>query len=89
MRFGWVVGAGALAWFAIGTPASDVASWIWGDRPAPWETVDAFYYPNRNNLSHDERRLNVGSLDACRAWVAATAAPVSYTHLTLPTIYSV
>jgi hypothetical protein len=74
MRMGWIVGAVALAWFTLGSPMSDIAGWVWGNSPAPWETVDAFYYPNRNNLSHDERRLNVGSVDACRAWVAGAAA---------------
>jgi len=74
MRLGWIIGAVAFAWFALGTPASDIAGWTWGDRPAPWERVDAFYYPNRNNLSQDQRRLDVGTVEACRSWVLTIAA---------------
>ena len=49
---------------------SDIAGWVWRNSPAPWETVDALYYPTRNNLSHDERRLNVGSIDGvARRWL--------------------
>jgi hypothetical protein len=74
MRLIWIIGGGALAWFAFGSPASNLAGAIWGDRPAPWESVDAFYYPDRSNLSRSERSINVGSLESCRAWVAAAAA---------------
>ena len=74
MRVGWIVGAVILAWFALGSPMSDIAGWIWEDQPAPWESVDAFYYPNRSNLAKSERSLNVGSLEACRWWASKTAA---------------
>ena len=74
MRFGWIVGAAALAWFALGSPMSDIAGWVWGNSPAPWEGVDAFYYPNRNNLTQSERQMNVGSLEGCRSWVARAAS---------------
>jgi hypothetical protein len=36
--------------------------------------VDAFYYPNRNNLDKSERQLDVGSVEACRSWVSRIAA---------------
>lgn len=36
--------------------------------------VDAYYYPDRSNLSVYEVEYNVGSLDACRDWVYTQAA---------------
>ena len=61
-------------WLLLGSPKQDVAGWVWPDGPAPWETVDAFYYPNRSALTVDQRRIDVGGLEECRAWVHAAAA---------------
>lgn len=36
--------------------------------------VDAYYYPNRNDLSVYEVKYDVGSVEACRDWVYAQAA---------------
>jgi hypothetical protein len=38
------------------------------------EQVDAFYYPNKNNLTIHEFFPNVGSVDNCRAVVSQAAA---------------
>ena len=62
------------AWAYFGSPKRDVADWFWKDDAAPWETVDAFYYPDRQNLSVDVRRLGIATVSECRAWVAAQAA---------------
>ncbi len=65
---------GVILWAVFGSPKKDVANLIWPDSPAPWETVDAFYYPNRHNLSTFETVRGLASLDGCRAWVRGAAA---------------
>jgi hypothetical protein len=77
MRLKWIVVAVVMVWIAFGSLASDVAGLIWGHQPAPWESVDAFYYPDRYNLGRSERGVNVGGLEACRAWVARAAAQLN------------
>ena len=62
-----------LAWATLGSPKQDAANIFWGDNPAPWEQVDAFFYPSRSNLLVDVRRLNLRSLDECRNWVREQA----------------
>ena len=54
-------------------PAQTVADWFWPSSAAPWEEVDAVYYPDKENLWNYERRRNVGSLADCRTWVRAEA----------------
>jgi hypothetical protein len=53
----------------FGHPGKTIASWLWPNSVAPWENVHAFYYPDRDSLAVDKRRVNIGSLAACRAWV--------------------
>jgi hypothetical protein len=62
------------AWFYFGDPPGTVAGWLWPNDAAPWEQVDAFYYPDRGNLAVDQRRRDVGSVEGCRDWVFAAAA---------------
>jgi hypothetical protein len=31
-----------IGWLAVGRPMNDLAGLFWPERPAPWETVDAF-----------------------------------------------
>jgi hypothetical protein len=61
-------------WFGFGNPKNTVAGCFWGSDPAPWEVVDAFYYPDRHNLSQSQRAMDVGGLDQCRAWVSRMAS---------------
>lgn len=61
-------------WFWLGDPGRTVASWFWEYEAAPWERVDAFYYPDRSNLAEVKSRLEVGSLEECRDWVYSMAA---------------
>ena len=68
----FLVVAAIVLWFVFGDPATNVASWFWSSSAAPWEEVDAVYYPNRNNLTVHGRR-DVGSVENCRAWVRAEA----------------
>ena len=67
MRY-FAVGALCL-WALFGSPTNDLAGVFWSQRPAPWEAVDAFYYPDRHNLSIHRAAYNLGSLDGCRSWV--------------------
>ena len=62
------------SWVLLGSPRQDVAGWVWPESPAPWESVDAFYYPNRNAPTVDKRQTNVGGLEACRSWARTAAA---------------
>lgn len=64
---------GVVLWFALGNPGRDVANWLWPRTPAPWETVDAYYYPDRNNLTRHEAARGLTSVDACRWWVRTVA----------------
>jgi hypothetical protein len=72
----WGIGFIPVIGLSVGgcDPKTQVAGWFWPSSAAPWEQVDAFYYPDRNNLLSDERHLNVGSVEACRAWVSSRAA---------------
>ena len=54
-------------------PASTVANWFWPNSAAPWEEVDAVYYPNKYDLTVYQLGRDVGSLENCRAWVGAKA----------------
>ena len=65
---------GLIAWFVVGDPPKTVANWFWSAGSAPWENVDAFYYPNRSNLSVHEMAEGVGDLDDCRSWVTLQAS---------------
>ena len=65
---------GFMVWAALGSPRQTVTGWIWPHSPAPWEAVDAFYYPDKSNLEVSLDNLDVGGLAQCRAWVNSTAA---------------
>lgn len=65
----WIIVLGLIAWALVGKPSRDIADWLWGNSPAPWETVDAFYYPNKSNLYRDSRAIGLKSVEECRQWV--------------------
>lgn len=69
-----IVAVALAAWFVFGNPTSTIAGWLWKDSAAPWETVDAFYYPNRNDFTVDVSSTGLSSVDECRDWVNAEAA---------------
>jgi len=54
---------------------------MWGDSPAPWETVNAFYYPDKNDLTIDQRYFGFDTLAECRNWVYEHAAENGDPHL--------
>lgn len=70
----WGAAGLVLIWLVFGSPLSTAANLFWKEGPAPWETIDAYYYPDRYDLSVDISRLDVSSIRACRDWVYATAA---------------
>lgn len=73
MRLWFFALAGLALWALLGSPNADIAGLFWPSGPAPWEQVDALYYPDRRRLSDHRMARGVGSLDACRAWVRAMA----------------
>ncbi|WP_299821237.1 hypothetical protein [uncultured Jannaschia sp.] len=62
------------AWFVFGDPPKTVANWFWSDGAAPWEEVDAYYYPDRSNLTSYQAGPGLRSVQECRDWVNAAAA---------------
>ncbi len=63
-----------ILWAIFGSPKKDIANWFYEYEPAPWETVDAFYYPNNNNLTKHSAAYGLKSLDECRRWAFGQAA---------------
>ena len=61
-------------WFWVGDPMQDTAGWLYPNEAAPWETVDAYYYPNRSNMSDYRIQKNLSDPSACRDWVYQMAA---------------
>ena len=55
-------------WAIFGDPGRDLAGWFWKYDAAPWERVDAFYYPDRGNLDVFNQHSDVGGVEECRAW---------------------
>lgn len=51
-----------------------IADWLWPNSAAPWEEVDAFYYPKKTNLPVDKRAYGLASVENCRQWVFQKAA---------------
>jgi len=74
--------AGLALWFFVGEPLVAIANWFWPETPAPWEDVDAVYYPDRGNLLVEVSAPHVGTIEACRAWVYDRAAANSDPALT-------
>lgn len=61
-------------WFLFGQPAKTLANWFWEADAAPWETVDAFYYADLEDLSDFTMSVGFDSVQACRDWVYSAAA---------------
>lgn len=70
----WVIILGVAVWFLFGDPPKTVANMFWADAAAPWETVDAFYYPDRGDLSIHQSQRGLSSVQNCRDWVYRAAA---------------
>lgn len=61
------------AFLAGCSPGQSVANALWPSSPAPWEDIDGFFYPDRNNLSSNLERRDLPSLEECRSWAASMA----------------
>ncbi len=69
----WIILLIPIAWFLLTDPTKRLANWFWPNSPAPWETVDAFYYPDRGDLLSYENARGFATLDECRDWVLSQA----------------
>ena len=63
-----------VGWFIFGDPAKAVANYWWADRPAPWEQVDGYYYPDNSDLTVYSTASDLLSLQGCRDWAYSLAA---------------
>lgn len=70
----WIVTAILVLWVLFGHPLSFIANTFWSESNAPWEKVDAFYYPDASDLSVWESQVDVGSIQECRDWVENSAS---------------
>lgn len=61
-------------WWLLGDPKNDVAGWFWSAGAAPWEKVDAFYYPDRMDLRQHIMMPDLPSVERCQEWVYTQAA---------------
>jgi hypothetical protein len=64
-------------WLAFGDPPKATADLFWPQSEAPWESVDAFFYPDKGNRIEAKVQRGLDSVQACRQWVdqqVATAA---------------
>jgi hypothetical protein len=64
---------GLIVWGILGNPTQTIAGWSWPHSPAPWEAVDAFYYPDKNNPTISSGNPDVGGLAQCRTWANSLA----------------
>ncbi len=60
--------------FVFGSPGKTVANMVWQNDAAPWEKVDAFYYPDKADLTNYEAARDLGSVQECRDSVGAMAS---------------
>ena len=70
----WIVLLAIAGWFVFGDPPKTIANLFWNDNAAPWEQVDAFYYPDKEDPSVQRERFAFESVEECRRWVAVTAS---------------
>lgn len=57
----------------FGSFRRDAGNFFWPDDVAPWETVDAFYYPDARDPSRFESANGLEDKDQCRSWAQAAA----------------
>ncbi len=61
------------AWIIAGDPQKNIADTLWADSSAPWEKVDGFYYPAKDNHNQFERKLRMKSSKECKDWAIERA----------------
>jgi len=70
---GWLILIALDVWAIFGSSVTTTANWIWPGSPAPWETIDAFYYPNKRDLTVSTSS-SVASIAECRSWAHSFAS---------------
>lgn len=65
---------GVVLWFVFGDPPKNIANIFWEYEAAPWESVDAFYYPDRSDLTEYEVAYDLQSVEECQTWVYRMSA---------------
>ena len=68
--------------FVFGSPGKIAADMLWQNDAAPWEKVDAFYYPNKADLTDFIAVRDLESVQECRDSVLAMAAAIGDPGLT-------
>ena len=63
-----------IAWFIFGKPISSGTDLLWPTSPAPWERVDAFYYPDKMDFAKLQTKRGFKTVPECKAWIKAQAA---------------
>ncbi len=63
-----------ILWAIFGSPLKTVANRFYEYEPAPWETVDAFYYYDNRDLAKHSSAHGLKTLDECRSWANGQAA---------------
>lgn len=66
--------AALILFFVFGSPGKTAADLLWQNDAAPWEKVDAFYYPDKADLTDFKAVRDLGSVQECRDSVLAMAA---------------
>lgn len=56
------------------SPQKTVANLFYANDAAPWETVDAFYYPDRADLTISQKMPDVAGVAGCRESVRYMAS---------------
>lgn len=74
MPFLILIGIGL--WFWLGDPPKTLANWFWENDAAPWESVDAYFYPSRSDLSAHKLAAGLSTVEACRLWASSQAAAI-------------
>jgi len=58
----------------FGSAKKDLGNMLWPEDAAPWETVDAYYYPDDSDPSRFETATGLENKEQCRDWAYAAAA---------------
>ena len=56
-------------WWMFGDPRQVLAHHAFPDRPAPWEAVNAVYFPDREDRATKLVRPRFVSMQECRNWI--------------------
>ena len=72
MKLRYLVFAGLAFWAVLGSPMNYAAGMFWPAKPAPWEAVDAYYYPDHRSAGEADPAVREGRV--CNAEAKAPLA---------------